>query len=239
MRTIRKRQPPASLTAWRGPRVAADRPPGTECSYDELRRSHDVFSDVKQALLREQGGLCAYTGRPIATRPDGDFHVEHLRAQDHCDYGEDADYRNLVACWPRPNFGFEPRYGARRKGNWPEPADQGSFLSPLRPDCTARFRFNHRGEILPSRDDDEVARGTINRLGLNERELTELRRSAIRGALAPRGAWLTLSQCRRLVESLERVAQAVDNGSNERLPGYWFALRSAAEAQIRRLGGHV
>lgn len=239
MRTIRKRQPPASLTAWRGPRMAAGRPPGTECTYEELRRSPKVVSDIVQALLQEQGGLCAYTGRPIASRPDGDFHVEHLIPQAHCEYGEDADYRNLVACWPRPNSGFEPRYGARRKGDWPPPAEQNSFLSPLRGDCTARFRFNHRGEISASRHDDEGARETIQRLGLNEREITELRRHAIRGALSPRGEWLTLPQCRRLVEALQRVAQAVDNGSNDQLPAYWFALRSAAEAQIRRLGGRA
>lgn len=219
--------------------MAANRPPGTDCSYEELRRSAEVVGDVKQALQQEQGGLCAYTGRPIATRPDGDFHLEHLTPQAHCGYGEDADYQNLVACWPRPNCGFEPRYGARRKGGWPPPKDQNLFLSPLRADCTTRFSFNHRGEIFPSRDDDEAARLTIEKLGLNDLEIIELRKSAIRGALSPRGEWLTLPQCRRLVEALDRVAHNVDNGANDQLPAYWFALRSAAEARIRKLGGRT
>lgn len=239
MRAIRKRQPPASFTAWRAPRMAANRPPGTDCSYEEMRRSAEVVGDVELALLREQGGLCAYTGRLIGAGAHGDFHLEHLIPQAHCAYGEDADYRNLVACWPRPNCGFEPRYGARRKGNWPFPEEQAHFLSPLRADCTARFRFNHRGEISPARDDDEAARRTIEQLGLNEREITELRRSAIRGALSPRGVWLTLPQCRRLLEALDRVAHTVDNEGNGQLPAYWFALRSATEARIRHIGGRI
>jgi len=128
VRTIRKRSPPSALTQWRAPRLPANRPDGMECSYDEMRGQQDVLEAVEASLLAEQGGLCAYTGRNIepsksaATNPRKvDFHVEHMTAQAHCAYGQDTDYANLVACWPRPNCGFEPSYGARKKGNWPSP----------------------------------------------------------------------------------------------------------------------
>lgn len=239
MRTIRKGPSPTALTGWRQPRMAQNRPPGMECTYAELRRDVAVTNLVEQSLIREQGRLCAYTGRPIATGAGGDLHLEHLLPQAYCEYGEDADYRNLVACWPRPNCGFEPRYGARRKGDWPARVDQGTFVSPLRADCTTRFSFNLRGEVFPHHAGDEAVQQTIERLGLDDSELTALRKNAIQGALSPRGAWLTLPQCRRLITALDRIANAVDNGSGDALPPYWFALRSAVRLQIRRLGGQA
>ena len=93
------------------------------------------------------------------------------------------------------------------------------------------------GARFRRRVDDDAAQQTIDRLGLGEREITELRQNAIRGALAPLGRWLTLAQCRRLAEALDRAAEAVDGGRGDRLPPYWFALRSAIAIQIRRLGG--
>ena len=230
VRTIRKRQPPASLTSWRAPRMAVNRPPGSDCTYDELRRSASVVADLEAVLRTEQGGLCAYTGRQL----DAGFHLEHLLPQEHCAYGEDADHKNIVACWPSPNCGYEPRYGARRKGNWPSRAEQGMFVSPLRPDCSARFSFNQRGEISSS---DAAAKETIKQLALSDAELTELRRNAIRGFLAPAGRWLTLPQCRRLAAQLDRASSSVDEGGNDQLTPYCFAIRQAVALRIRQLGG--
>jgi uncharacterized protein (TIGR02646 family) len=213
--------------------MAADRPPGTDCTYDELRRFPDVVADLEAILVAEQGGLCAYTGRRVAA---GSFHLEHLLPQHHCSYGEDAEYGNIVVCWPQPNCGYEPRYGARRKGNWPSRLEQARFVSPLRPDCSARFSFNQLGEIAATNEEDAPVKETIQRLALSDDELTELRGNAIRGFLAPAGKWLTLAQCRRLAEQLDRVSTSVDNGGNDLLTPYCFAIRQAVAQRIGQLG---
>jgi hypothetical protein len=129
LRTIVKRPQPDALTRWRQPRLAAAKADGMECSYAELRRDKDAIYAVEDALFSEQGGICAYTGLPLSLTLEGGglprkvgFHVEHLKSQERCRrldgavYGEDADYRNLVACWPPPNCGYELPYGARVKG---------------------------------------------------------------------------------------------------------------------------
>src|SRR5262245_7681804 len=98
MRTIIKRRPPPLLTEWRTPRMLTDRAPGIDCDYSSLRRSPLVIEAVEDALLVEQGGICAYTGHRINVthddpavrhRRDVDLHIEHLTPQDYCkeEYG--------------------------------------------------------------------------------------------------------------------------------------------------------
>src|SRR5262249_8691972 len=153
VRTIRKRPIPNDLTEWRAPRLAANRTEGMECNYEEVRRAPKVLEAVEDNLFAEQGGICAYTGHRIGlkvnntangTQRDVNFHIEHLIPQRYCNqehgnYGKDAAYDNLVACWPRANCGFEPAYGARKKGSWPSQEDQFQFVSPLLANCSARF----------------------------------------------------------------------------------------------------
>lgn len=244
MRTIKKRAPPAELVQWRAARMTPSRAPGMECTYDELRRNDSVLKPLEDALFAEQGEICAYTGRRITLQQSGsgasdsrfvDFHVEHLNAQAHCAYGADTEYTNLVACWPRPNCGFEPTYGARKKGSWPKPHELQYFVSPLRQDCTARFAFNHRGEISPANKGDTAAAETIRRLGLDDTELVELRKRTIEGALGPNGQWLSLEQARRLLVRLDSDVQSLDRGVSVRLMPFWFAVRQALERRIRKL----
>jgi hypothetical protein len=140
LRRIIKRAPPARLTEWRQPRLAANKPAGMDCTYDELRRDAATIAAVEDSLFAEQGGICAYTGYPLtlesAPREVG-FHCEHLKSQKRCreldgaHYGEDTDYQNLVACWPWPNFGSKLPWGADRKGAWPATAEAHLFVSPL------------------------------------------------------------------------------------------------------------
>lgn len=242
MRTIKKRSPPSALTRWRAPRLAAGRPDGMECTYEELRRHPEALEAVEDSLLAEQGGLCAYTGQrigietPEAAGPRAvDFHLEHLTPQAHDAPGQGTDYANLVACWPRPNCGFEPSYGARKKGDWPSTAEQSLFVSPLRDDCSKRFAFNRRGEIRPARTGDTAAEETIRRLGLCDTTLTALRREAIRGALHPRSRPIRLSQAQRLLSHLRLAAETVDGGGAARLAPYCFAIEQALEKEIRKL----
>ena len=241
VRTIKKRSPPASLTEWRALRLAANRSEGMECTYQEMRRHQGVLEAVEAALVAEQGGLCAYTGQRIAIVPPdsatgdplSDFHIEHLTPQAHCAYGQDADYSNIVACWPRPNCGFEPAYGARKKGSWPSTAEQSLFVSPLRADCSERFAFNRRGEIKPAKAGDTAAEETIRRLGLEDHTLTALRRAAIQGYLGFRP--ISLAQARRLANHLLSESDMVNRGALVRLTPYCFAIEQALEQEIRKL----
>jgi uncharacterized protein (TIGR02646 family) len=248
MRSIRKFPQPPLLTQWRAPRMLANRPPGMDCNYRELRRSPDVLKAVEDGLLAEQGGICAYTGHRISITPmargrrDVDFHIEHLTAQDYCTeqsggYGKDSDYQNIVACWPRPNCGFEPAYGAKRKYNWPQPEHAALFISPLRPNCSSRFRFNHRGEIAPAYSNDEAAEATITNLGLCHETLTELRRFAIRGALNPSERRIKLSAARKLLRTMQHANQTLNHGERTTLMPFCFAVEPALRREIRKLEG--
>jgi uncharacterized protein (TIGR02646 family) len=241
LRTIRKLTAPNLLTQWRLPRLAEQRSAGMECTYAELRRDPTVLAAVEDGLFREQGGLCAYTGQRIGLRTDAtrqrevDFHIEHLTPQAFCAYGQDTEYTNLVACWPRPNCGFEPAYGARKKGAWPAPQEQELFVSPLRPDCSARFSFSQRGEISPTRSDDNPANETIQRLGLNHPTLVELRRAAIRGALYPANRPVGLADARRLLRRMRQDAEDVDRGIALQLMPFCFAVQPVLERTILQL----
>ncbi|MGE0126518.1 MAG: hypothetical protein AB7U82_00315 [Blastocatellales bacterium] len=249
MRTIRKRPAPNALAEWRAPRLAANRSEGMECDYEQMRRSPEVLEAVEDGLFAEQGGICAYTGHRIGLRAASggdaieravDFHIEHMTPQKYCkpkhgNYGKDADYENLAACWPRPNCGFEPAYGAKKKGNWPAPENQSRFVSPLLANCSARFGFNRRGEIIAAQPDDEAASETIKRLGLNHSTLAELRREAIRGALNPASRPIKLAEARKLLQQMRQASDSVDQGVSVQLMPFCFAIQPALEREIRKL----
>jgi uncharacterized protein (TIGR02646 family) len=215
-----------------------------ECTYAELRREPNALEAVENGLSGEQGGICAYTGHRIRLTAANlamgiqrtvDFHIEHLTPQTHCIYGQDTDYTNLVACWPRPNCGFEPAYGARKKGSWPSPSEQTQFVSPLRPDCSVRFAFNQRGEISSAREGDDAASETIKRLGLDHRTLTDLRKAAIRGALNPASQPIKLADARKLMKRMQQDIDNLDRGVPTQLLPFCFAVQSALEREIRKL----
>ena len=245
MRTIQKRPAPNALTAWRTPRLAANKPEGMECNYGEMRRDAKALAAVEESLWAEQGGLCAYTGHRIRLMSDGelrnaDFHLEHLTPQTYCksefdSYGKDTDYSNLVACWPRPNVEFEPKYGARRKGNWPSPTEESQFVSPLRMDCLARFSFTRLGKISAANPNDDAAKETIKKLGLDHGTLTELRREAILGALNPASRQITLSQARSLLAQMQQTSNSLSQGQRVQLRAFCFAIQPALEREIRKL----
>lgn len=210
-----------------------------ECSYEELRRDGEALEAVEDSLFHEQGGLCAYTGQSIRleTGPPrkASFHIEHLIPQAHCVYGQDADYKNLVACWPWPNCGFEPKYGAIKKGSWPSAEEGHLFVSPLNGSCTARFKFNRRGEISPQIPDDKAAEETIRKLGLDDKNLTELRRKAIQGALEPGSARLQLKEARRVLRHIEEDSAKLDRGEAVRLRPFSFVIQQALAREIKKL----
>lgn len=233
-------------------RPDSERLEGMECDYDQLTRSGGVLEDTENRLHEEQGGICAYTGIRLKLTPADPargqarkvgFHIEHLKAQTHCRkgptacYGQDADYTNLVACWPPPNRKTNVPFGAHQKASWPGPGEEKNFVSPLLPQCAARFQFDHRGQVKQSDPKDKAAATTIEKLDLNHKALVELRKSAIDEFLAPGGDWLGLEQARHSRERLRSDAQNLDRGGSVKLTPFCFAIEPALDRYIRKQEG--
>lgn len=218
MRRIRKTPEPRTLGEWRA-RSQSDLNFGYSLLPAEVR---DV---VVESLVSEQGWLCAYTGCRI---DQSRCHVEHVKAQAHCQHGEDVAYDNLVACHPAPNTG-EAAYGAHPKRDWPPPQEKYLFVSPLDDGCEERFQFNLRGEIQPADPNDAAAVTTIRKLRLDHPELTKLRKEAI-GATLERSSLPSVADARRRLAQLERSLP-----SGIQLDPYCFALKQALRKHITRI----
>ncbi len=222
MRQIQKRNEPQRLTQWR---AAHQNDPNFGYGLIDA----NLRSEIRQALVAEQRGLCAYTGRAIN---ETSCHIEHPKPQLHCLNGEDVSYRNMLGCVPAPNAPALP-YGAHRKGSWPNAAQEELFVSPLRPGCGGRFSFNLRGEIRSTDQADDAAAETIRRLALDNASLTQLRKAAIDGTLEVRGrgpAALGATSARRRIAGLK----AAERG-NGQLEPFSFVLVQALEQHLRRL----
>ena len=219
MRWIRKPPEPRALTEWRALHNS-----DVNFGYALLRSSQETIRTVTDALLREQGGLCAYTGIRIAM---GSCHIEHLKAQAHCSPAETVLYSNLVACHPSPNPRHKTPYGAEQKGNWPDPSEQHLFVSPLDRTCEKRFAFTLRGGIREQADGDQAAKTTIERIGLDHPELVAFRRAAIQGTLGRRNN-LPLRDARRRLNFLRSHREG-------RREPFCFVLIQALQKHIVRL----
>ncbi|NEQ95478.1 MAG: TIGR02646 family protein [Cyanothece sp. SIO2G6] len=189
MKHIVKQKEPPSFTAWKA-KANDDWQP----TYSDLRNPEK--RDVLQALLQEQGHICCYCGMRLTARDpsmsndqesetndqtsaqDG-CHIEHLKPQSQ--YPEFAlDYDNMLASCQAEDT-KNPRLPLRcgqKKANWYDPT---LMVSPLMPDCETFFRYTGSGEILPSDDPSkhEVAKTTIQELGLDITRLNSLRKRAI------------------------------------------------------------
>jgi len=219
MRKISKENPPPALTEW----IAANKK-GPNCNYNSV--GGELRKVIREALITEQGGLCAYTGRKMDV---DSCHIEHLKPQQHCIDLEDVAYKNLVAAVPQPNTPKLP-YGAHLKDNWPSPGESDLFVSPLSTGCSDRFSFNFKGEVQPKNPEDEAAATTIARLGLDHDILVSYRRSAIRGTINVRGKMLDVKSARRRLDGLtEKETTSRD------LEQFSFAIIDALKKHIARL----
>ncbi len=236
MRTIRKRPVPNSLLQWWQERVAKADPSAWPCTYNALRQEPEIVRHMDQALYAEQGGICAYTGKRI-TLSDGanaGFHWEHVNPQHaHNSVGQtdhgcaaDTDYNNILACWPAPNQKVQVEYGAIEKDGWPSPSEAHLFVHPLMPSCSSRFTFDKQGRIAPANATDQAARETINKLALHHHELEALRKSALRGLLAPLGRPISKPQKATLLRKLDAAEASLDSGGNVLLEEFCFAKQA-------------
>lgn len=106
---------------------------------------------LQKSLLAEQGGVCCYCGREIS---EVDSHIEHFRPQtEHEDLA--LDYSNIFASCIRETSPGAPLHCGHAKG---DECDEETLISPLEPDCEARFLYTLSGEISPRDPTDAQAK---------------------------------------------------------------------------------
>ncbi len=221
MRHIRKGGQPGELIQW-------DKANREGPNY-EYGQAQFPKSEVLDALLQEQGYLCAYTMRRVSADT---AHVEHLKPQETCRKersGEDVAYANMVACFPKNGGDKSYGYGAPVKADWWEPA---LFLSPLDPTCEQRLHFIKDGSVHPTDANDPAATKTIEMLGLDDGKLREDRLSAFRGRGVLPSSPKPLSEA-----GLKRLIQELDGADpvGRELPEYYTALRQVAGVSLKML----
>lgn len=199
MKKIVKQAQPTELQQWRADN--ADIP-------ENLKYGRGGFPNgaVLNALLAEQGFLCAYTLLKISADK---AHVEHLKPQTSCQNGEDVAWNNMVACFPQPRVPH-PGFGAVQKGWWWEHA---KFISPLANNCEARFKYKNDGSIEIAIKHDVAAATTIEKLKLNCDRLKEARKTAIMKVGLHKRA-------QRPMTSVARVQSFVQNLSQQEVGCY-------------------
>jgi uncharacterized protein (TIGR02646 family) len=251
MRTIRKRASPGELESWREDRIAKNDVVLYPFNYKAMRQNKPVLASVEETLFSEQGQICAYTGRRITRQGKpglAGFHIEHLKPQHQCDPGEDCAHHNMVACWPEPNQKQAVEYGAVTKDDWPMGETDHLFVSPLREDCSNRFRFAEREDPpLPKKEpewsnwmetaapEDAAAIETIQKLNLNHHELRALRSSAVFNSLVGHDgtAW-SLEQLKSIMAGYDRDESRLDAGEDIALEAFCFAIRQGLAFQIQQ-----
>lgn len=207
--------------------MAATPTSGQPFTYAAMRRDLRVLKAVEESLLAEQGYICAYTGHRLR---ENNFHIEHLLPQNPptgtaFPRGHDTDYHNMVACWPGPNRPAPAQYGAVAKDCWPTPKEELDFLSPLAPRADSAYKFSRTGEISVANPNDDAAEKTLKKLNLNNKELIDMRRQAIIGALAPRSRPITRAQAAKLLREMDKDEGTLKEGGDAQLRAFCFAIK--------------
>ncbi len=168
MRHIAKRPEPEVYRLWR---VGAS--DDWKPSWAALQGS--VKDTLKNALLDEQGFLCCYCERRIASagHDAGGCHIEHLEPRATASHRA-LDYDNLL-CSCTAAHG---NHCGMRKDN------RTITIHPLQPDCTTAFRYRSDGSVeATSGDRRDAAESTLRILGLDDPGLKSRRRKAIEAFL--------------------------------------------------------
>jgi uncharacterized protein (TIGR02646 family) len=188
---IKKSTPPADYQHWYYTQKAL----GVNFNYSSFLNPER--SNLKEFMVEEQGYLCAYSMKRIGKV---DSHIEHVVPQVLCSVGQDVDYLNLLACYPKPNTG-KCKFGAHEKDDW---WDAILFVSPLHDSCELKFFFNLKGEIYASGNNIAASNETIEKLKLNDPSLTNDRKLAINDFIFG-GGGLSLSDVNMVIDSIYQV----------------------------------
>jgi uncharacterized protein (TIGR02646 family) len=162
--------------------------------YDNLgsvQRGH-----MLDTLIKEQGGLCAYTMKSIARVGDTwQAHIEHILPRSRYP-DQSVDWKNMLACFPGRNVNCE--YGAKLKDEYDPNSEP--FVDPSKSGASAQFRFRESGEVeglTPAAS----ASADASVLNLNHAGLINDRVGKIRGALDRKP---TATQARQRAKELRK-----------------------------------
>jgi len=162
MKYIVKDPEPQALSEWK-----ASSNDNWHPTYENL--DSDTKSALKKALMAEQGYLCCYCESRVTL---DDSHIEHFRPQSD-ESVDPLDFSNMLCSCQSQG---KTLHCGHRKRDW---FDDELLISPLDPSCESRFSFAYDGHIRPAQEDDVAAKETIERLGLDIRNLVESRAKAI------------------------------------------------------------
>jgi uncharacterized protein (TIGR02646 family) len=202
MKYVIKQQEPSSLSD-----LKANDP---DITYEKLGKYYSAIkSNVKRALIKEQGYICCYCERRIITN---DSHIEHFRPQ--CDPTVDSlDFTNLLCSCVKDKVAGDPLRCGHLKDNWFDPI---LLISPFDPSCETKFRYKPDGLISPADPNDQAARETIDRLGLNIPKLIALRKGAIE---------LFFNNIPSASELKQSVAKHLEQDSQGRFSQFWTTIK--------------
>ena len=141
--------------------------------YTDLQNPEKAL--LHAALIQEQGGVCCYCGRTVSAT---DSHIEHFRPQEVWP-NLALDYGNLHTSCIRND---KPLHCGHFKAN---KFDEAQHISPLDPDCEARFLYTREGAIEPACSDDSGAQYMMDLLNLDCAFLNNRRKSALTQVFDP------------------------------------------------------
>ena len=167
---IQKNETPEFLAEY-----AAKNPTATYDS-DSFR---PFYSQLREGLVKEQKGLCAYCCSRITPETSHNEHIEPRHMKDGTASRKSLDYHNIVAsCNTSSTCGFhkENEY------------DEKKFVSPLNEECESRFSYDPDGYM----HGDEY---TISLLELNAYRLRMARKSIYKTLLSMSEEDIRLAFC--------------------------------------------
>jgi uncharacterized protein (TIGR02646 family) len=174
MKYITKQQEPPLFSQWKVKR---------QNTYDRFKKTSATESTspkkvVKDALLQEQGYICCYCECRISSATS---HIEHFRPQSDSSV-DPLDFTNLLCSCQKDWIAGSPCHCGNLKLNWFDPI---LLISPFDLNCENRFKYTADGWIIPADSNDEAARQTIEKLGLNIPKLIDMRKQTIEPFIDP------------------------------------------------------
>jgi uncharacterized protein (TIGR02646 family) len=231
MKYIEKGSGPKELSEWfnadpldeKGNKIFDEKGSKINRRYGQIPA--DIRAKVIEALLKEQGYICCYTGIRIS---EVNMHVEHLKPQSISKQNGDHDdiaYSNMLAAYPRGGCQF----GARAREDW---YDLENFIHPLNRLCETVFKFDLEGCIHPVADidNDSPAKRTIAKLKLDHESIEEMRRQAIDEVFFPEDSILSEAKLRRIIDTGYSVRD-----SKGRYPHFCFIIEQVAKQVLRKV----
>ena len=186
--------------------------------------NHDERQATLEALLRDQGGLCAYCTRRVDVNSG---HVEHIIPQSEGKGGDDpnsVDYRNMLAVCD----GFEGDQAGltcdRARGSRPLAINP---LDAAQVDC---ITYRHDGTI--GSVDTSICDCLNKTLNLNQEMLKRNRRAALDASYkllerrGRRGPKVVVAYCKRYVE--EHLARPEERQPYDGIVVYFMRKRIRA-----------